>query len=132
MPSQTYLALIQRWLSLQIKHCCIVIRKQELLSDFMERSRSHSRGWGTAQPSPGAERDWEQQLLAGGKSLQGRNLPSPASGVYSSVSHGRRQMESRRCLDNLDLKHEGLLQFGPVLICYRVFRIMLSQPWVGN
>lgn len=48
-----------------MNHCCIVIRKQELLSDFMERSQSCSRGWGTAQPSPGAERDWEQQLLAG-------------------------------------------------------------------
>lgn len=34
VPRQTYLALIQSWLSLQINHCCIVVTKQELLSDF--------------------------------------------------------------------------------------------------
>lgn len=35
-------------------------------------------------------------------------------------------------MDNLDLNHDGLLEFGSVLIYYRGFRIMLPQPRVGK
>lgn len=40
--------------------------------------------------------------------------------------------ECKSSLDNLDLKPDGPLEFGSVLIYHRVFRIMLPHPRVGN
>lgn len=35
-------------------------------------------------------------------------------------------------MDSLDLRRDSLLEFGSVLIYYRLFRIMLPQPRVGD
>lgn len=130
MPSQTYLALIQSWLSLQINHCCIVIRKQELLSDCRERSRSHSQCWG-----------WALGLNVTGSSSRGLE----ATACRGEISHSQHLVfipQSRMIGDKLrasgvwtvwiPLELASPLEFGSVLIYYRVLRITLPQPQAGS